>query len=655
MGRRRADTPEPPPWTGLVDVLLQRAALVARVARDRAPDPLVGLKVDDDDLFVLLGELPGLEGRAPVDTADIEARTDAAVRAARRDFAALLASDVAFSRLVRTAALSPDEAEVLATLCAVEADPRRQRLVGYLNDDVTQRRLTLWTLQQIWAPEPGPLLAVAPGAGLRRAGLILPATDGPWATTALAVAPAVLWWLRGAPHHEPDLPPGTEVIAGAPGADHPPESLVAVASSADRRRRLDALARRLGHPTMVIAVPPDEARAWDALVRHATLLGAALVLEVEGELRHDARDRIERADHLAWGIASTAELPLSSLPRRPWTAAPTDPPLATRDEWRQVLGDDVDVAYRLTAEQLHHVGAATRAHDGDLAAAMRRLAAGHIDATAQRIRPVRGWADLVLDDERLSQVKEIAVRCRHRDTVFEEWGFAKEPSVGVVALFAGPSGTGKTLAAEVIAADLGVDLYKVDLANMVSKYIGETEKNLAQVFDAAEASNVALFFDEADALLGKRSAVSDAHDRYANIEVAYLLQRLERYQGVAVLATNLVNNIDPAFVRRFHVVVEFPMPGPQERRRIWARCFPPGAPLRDVDLDSLADDLELTGGTIRNAALGAAFLAADEGGAITMPVVVRAIQRELLKIGRLVTADDFERLTTTRAAPGPPR
>jgi SpoVK/Ycf46/Vps4 family AAA+-type ATPase len=301
--------------------------------------------------------------------------------------------------------------------------------------------------------------------------------------------------------------------------------------------------------------------------------------------------------------------------------------------------------HRLSAEQLRLVGMASRALGGDVPAAMRRLAAGTIDATAMRIHPGRTWEDLVLDAPRADQVREVARRCRHRETVFGEWGFAPEPSVGVVALFAGPSGTGKTLAAEVIAADLGVDLYKIDLANLVSKYIGETEKNLARVFDAAEAANVALFFDEADALMGKRSAVSDAHDRYANIEVAYLLQRLERYEGLAVLATNLANNIDPAFVRRFHVVVEFPIPGPAERRRIWDRCLPSLAPLgRDVDLDRLAKDVEVPGGTIRNAALGAAFLAADEGHPITMDTLVRAMQREMHKIGRLITSSDIEGL-----------
>jgi SpoVK/Ycf46/Vps4 family AAA+-type ATPase len=294
---------------------------------------------------------------------------------------------------------------------------------------------------------------------------------------------------------------------------------------------------------------------------------------------------------------------------------------------------------------------AASAMDGDLAGAVRRLAAGHIDAVATRIRPTRGWDDLALDAERMTSVREIAVRCRQRDTVFGKWGFSPEPSTGVVALFAGPSGTGKTLAAEVIAADLGIDLYKIDLANLVSKYIGETEKNLSRVFDAAEASNVALFFDEADALLGKRSAVSDAHDRYANIEVAYLLQRLERYEGLVVLATNLAKNIDPAFLRRLHVMVEFPMPGGPERRRIWARGLPKGAPVADdLDLDALADQFEVSGGTIRNAVVGAAFLAAEEGSVITMAHAVASLRRELQKAGRLVSPEDFARFSPRPAS-----
>jgi SpoVK/Ycf46/Vps4 family AAA+-type ATPase len=235
----------------------------------------------------------------------------------------------------------------------------------------------------------------------------------------------------------------------------------------------------------------------------------------------------------------------------------------------------------------------------------------------------------------------VVARYRHKQKVFGTWGLSPLPSGGVVGLFSGPSGTGKTLASEIIAGELSLDLYKVDLAALVSKWVGETEKNLARVFAAAEASNVLLFFDEADALFGKRSEVSDAHDRYANIEVAYLLQRLERYEGLVLMATNLATNIDPAFLRRIHIHVDFPMPEEAERRRIWERSLPPDAPRDHLDLDLLAKLFKLSGGSIHNAALTAAFLAADAGTAINMSVVVEAMEREMRKLGRLLTPADF--------------
>jgi SpoVK/Ycf46/Vps4 family AAA+-type ATPase len=390
---------------------------------------------------------------------------------------------------------------------------------------------------------------------------------------------------------------------------------------------------------------PEGPAQWDAVVRSSTIDGLPVVLEVEGQLADEVRARIERAHHLRWAITSPIHLPLSSLPDRAWTEVEVRDARATVEEWAARFPSLDAPAFPLSADQLDQVARAADALGGDLVGAMRRLAAGHIDNTAARIQPSRTWDDLVLDDERSSQVREIAIRARHRDVVFGGWGFDPKPSSGIVALFAGPSGTGKTLAAEIIAGDLGVDLYKIDLANLVSKYIGETEKNLARIFETAEASNVVLFFDEADALLGKRSDVSDAHDRYANIEVAYLLQRLERYEGVAVMATNLVRNIDDAFLRRLHVIVEFPMPEAPERRRIWARCLPAGAPLAaDLDLDLLGREIEVSGGTIRNAALAAAFLAADAGTPITMDFMVTALRRELQKMGRLASAAEFSGL-----------
>jgi AAA+ superfamily predicted ATPase len=653
MGVRRRVPTEKVPWTAFADVLLQRAALVARVARNRPPDPLAGLKLDEQDLSELLDELPGLEPVESQAVAEVEKSLVTPIARTRSAFASLMQGDSPLAVLARRAELTQPECEVLGLLCAVELDLRRERLVAYLNDDVTQRRLTLWTLRQVFAPDEDHLIAVGPGGGLRRAALLSPPADGTWAAAPVAVASTVMWWLSGAPARDVDLPAGTELLEGGDAngltaTDRPAEAqAVAVASGPDRLRRLQAVRDALGGGTCLVVAPPEDPLAWDAIVRQATLGGLGVVVEVASELTPVARDRIDMATHLTWGITSPMDLPLATLPRRPWVAAPVGPPRATADEWAATFGRREKLAHRLSAEQLRLVGVASRALGGDVPAAIRRLAAGTIDTTAERIQPTRTWDDLVLDPDRADQVRDVARRCRHRETVFEEWGFAPYPSVGVVALFAGPSGTGKTLAAEVIAADLGVDLYKVDLANLVSKYIGETEKNLSRVFDAAEAANVALFFDEADALMGKRSAVTDAHDRYANIEVAYLLQRLERYEGLAVLATNLANNIDPAFVRRFHVVVEFPMPGPAERRRIWERCLPRLAPLsEDVDLGRLADEVEVSGGTIRNAALGAAFLAADGGSLISMDTLVRAIQREMHKMGRLITASDIGRLGT---------
>ncbi|MCA9637274.1 MAG: ATP-binding protein [Myxococcales bacterium] len=225
-----------------------------------------------------------------------------------------------------------------------------------------------------------------------------------------------------------------------------------------------------------------------------------------------------------------------------------------------------------------------------------------------------------------------------------EWGFGRRhaDARGIAALFSGPSGTGKTMAAAIVARELGLDLYRVDLSQIVSKYIGETEKHLAQVFAEAEASEVALFFDEADALFGKRSSVQDAHDRYANIEVAYLLQRIESYPGVVIMASNLRKNLDDAFLRRLQVIVEFAMPSAPERAEIWRRVWPREAPLAEgLDPADLADRFEVSGGNIRNIAVGAAFAAAEEGSPITRRHVIDAARAEYLRMSKLIDASRF--------------
>jgi SpoVK/Ycf46/Vps4 family AAA+-type ATPase len=644
-------------WSGFADTLLVRAALAARLGWDRAPNPLAGYSLSDEEVDSLLRALPGLDREPPAlfqdDVRKVLDDADVAVEEARAEFQLSLDDHGRFAAICHNAGLDLAGAEVLALLLAVEVDTRRQRLVGYLADDVTQRRLTVWTLQLV-AGDKAVALA-GPGGPLRRAGLLVPAGAGAWAAEPVAVAPTVSWWLAGDDGLDPALPPGTEVLEVPYAADAPTEEgRIVVSSGRDRVRRLQSVAAGLLRSSLLITPKPTGPDAWDALIRWATLTGAGVVVEIGADddvLGSEGRDRIERAWHLAWGITSRTDLAITDLPRRPWLEAPSDPELASADEWAGAFGGTAPEgadAYRLSAEQLLNVSRASGAVGGDLVAAVRRLA-GPVQGTATRIRPTRTWDDLILDAERRERVEEIAIRYRQRRRVFDDWGLAPQPSTGVVALFAGPSGTGKTLAAEVIAADLGMDVYKVDLANLVSKYIGETEKNLSAVFDAAEASSVALFFDEADALFGKRSEVSDAHDRYANIEVAYLLQRLERYDGLAIMASNLLRNIDPAFLRRIHVIVEFPVPEAPERRRIWRRCLPPHAPLADdLDLDVFADRVEIVGGAIRNAVATAAFLAAEEGQPIGQAHVLTALRREMQKLGRLFDVGSIQ--TTVSAA-----
>jgi hypothetical protein len=281
-----------------------------------------------------------------------------------------------------------------------------------------------------------------------------------------------------------------------------------------------------------------------------------------------------------------------------------------------------------------------------LFAACRGQSSGKLDSLAHKITTTYDWDDIVLPADHMGQLREICAQMRHRRIVLEEWGFDRHLAMGkgLNTLFAGPSGTGKTMAADIVASDLGLELYKVDLSTLVSKYIGETEKNLDLIFVAAKEANAILFFDEADAIFGKRSEVKDAHDRYANIEVGYLLQKMEEYDGVVILATNLRKNIDDAFIRRMHMTIEFPFPEEADRLRIWQKVFPPEAPLTDdVDMGFLARQFKVTGGNIRNIALLSAFLAAEEGRSIGMAQVVRAIKREYQKLGKLVTEADFGR------------
>ena len=342
-------------------------------------------------------------------------------------------------------------------------------------------------------------------------------------------------------------------------------------------------------------------------------------------------------------------------------------PTATEQKtaWRAALGDNGQDNAALLAGQfnlnlptIHELSRLTKTDgNGSKALLARKIweiccasERPRLDRLAQRLVPKVTWDDLVLPVEETNRLKEIAAQVKHRNQVYGEWGFERKMNRGfsISALFAGDSGTGKTMAAEVIANELQLNLYRIDLSAVVNKYIGETEKNLRRLFDAAEGGGAILFLDEADALFGKRSEVKDSHDRYANIEINYLLQRIESYRGLAILATNMKSALDTAFMRRLRFIVNFPYPTAADRRRLWEKVFlQPDAkknlavpPLDKLDYEHLAK-LNLTGGHIHSAALNAAFRAAAEGSNVTMRLVLDAVRSELLKLDRPVNDADF--------------
>jgi AAA+ superfamily predicted ATPase len=279
----------------------------------------------------------------------------------------------------------------------------------------------------------------------------------------------------------------------------------------------------------------------------------------------------------------------------------------------------------------------------DLLEACRLQSNRKLSTLAARITPHNAWADIVLPPDRLRQLREICSAVEYRSIVYDEWGFDAKLSLGkgLSLLFAGPSGTGKTMAAEIMARELGLDLYKIDLSTVISKYIGETEKNLSRIFDEAATANAVLFFDEADALFGKRSEVRDSHDRYANIEINYLLQKMEQYEGTVILATNLRKNMDDAFVRRIQFTIEFPFPAYEQRLAIWNKVWPAATPRESLDLEFMAQRFEIAGGSIRNIALSAAFLGAEDGGCVRMKHLIRATWQEYQKMGKVIMEGEF--------------
>ena len=596
--------------------------------------------------------------------------------------------------LARRFELSALDVEFLLVAVAPDLDAAFEPFYGYLNDDMTRRRGTVALALELSGRSVLDRLGrsrFAAGAPLVAGGLLqIEDPDRPLPSRSLRVPDRVVGFLLGddAPDDElvglisviepgharevrgPREEPGAPAAADVAEVPDLPAGLVAALAAGPlllqlRERRsgtADLRAVEVLHAAGRAAVQVDVGRLPEArieplaalAVREARLRGAGLVIDISQGV-----DPAPFCDPAVPVLLIGAGLPNSVHGRRPLVLnLDAEPDRLTL--WRTGLGDalapgvdlaDVTAPYRMTASRVRSAAATARA--------LAEIDAGPVDAEhihraarlengwssgrgVRHIEPAVGWSDLVLPEEPAGQLSEFVNRVRNRDRVLGSWRLRRGGGRGrgVTALFAGESGTGKTLAAEVVAYELGLDLYVVELSAMVDKYVGETEKNLQRLFDEADRVDAVLLFDEADSIFGKRSETKDAHDRYANLESSYLLQRLESFDGVAVLTTNLRSNIDEAFTRRFDLVVDFPFPDQALRRTLWQQCLSGPVPMAgDVDLDEVAGPFELAGGSIRAAATTAAYLAAAEGLPVSMEHVLTGARREYRKMGRLI--DEF--------------
>jgi hypothetical protein len=683
---------------------LVEARVRSAVDRRRASDPdpndrFRGLYISDAQVDQLL------TGQVRIDDGPIPELEQALARLeARADLAEDDGADLRLRRLAASFGLDRLDVEILLIALAPDLDPRFERLYAYLHDDVSRRRASAGLALELSASAGAPTFAGAAtsgGAGggadastvertrlgtmsrLVRGGLVLvEEPDRPFLTRSLRVPDRITAHLLGDDRPEPAIealvldvegaPLGsaerlTRAIRGSARLIYVRERTASVGRAWATAALADARLPVVGLDLARITAGDDAVELATAAVREARLRGAAI-------LAGPIETIIERGPSAIRTFAE-APCPVVLLGQRSWDPAWSrdvpvvlEAPLLGLDERREawqvalrraaVDRPDLDPAaatagFRLDPEQVRRAALAARqmaAADGrpveidDLTAGARAQNAGGLERLARRVAPTAGWGDLILPADTLAQLTELTVRARHRELVLGEWamGGAAARGTGLTALFAGDSGTGKTLSAEIVAADLSLDLYVIDLATVVDKYIGETEKNLDRIFDEADRVNGVLLFDEADALFGKRSEVKDARDRYANVEIAYLLQRMERFDGLAILTTNLRANLDEAFLRRLDMIVDFPMPDDADRLRLWERHLPPVlVRADDVDLGFLARAFKLSGGNIRNVCLAAAFLTAADRRPVTMSDLILATDREYQKLGRLAHEAEF--------------
>ena len=668
-----------------------------------APPERVSWAITDQEVDVLLdsedrqAEIEFYESD-PV-AREIRARldqVDAHLAAARRDLEEA-GTRPAIDLLAARFQLSAFERDVVLLCLAPELDPGFERIYAYVQDDAARRFATPHLALTVLATHPrdAERVSFAPSAPLRRSRLLTIDITPPGSllSSPLRLDERIHDFLSGVNQLDPRF---SGLLVRAPDVPLPSchRDLAAVlarqVSGAGMRRsnainlvgssdsgRL-ALARaaceHAGLGLLVIAprllpTPGPERRESIALVdREAALLGSALYLDLDGLNDDDTQLLVAALDAITGPLLIASPERLSGdrpvIPIR----IPRPDPASQAELWSDVLGEfgeglRTDIAAIVEQFDLGPSGIARAAAmavaqaglrtapapvvtAGDLWQACRQQSGPQVEHLARRIEPCYGWDDIVVPRDVGRQLREITTQVANRPQVYQDWGFGKKLSRGrgISALFSGASGVGKTMAAEILAGYLSLDLYRIDLAGVVSKYIGETEKNLRRVFDAAERSGAILFFDEADALFGKRSEVKDSHDRYANIEINYLLQRMEDYRGLAILATNMRSTMDAAFLRRLRFIVDFPFPDGMLRMEIWRRVFPTEAPLVDLDFAALSR-LEIPGGNIRNIAVNAAFLAAADGGAITMEHVMGAARREYTKIDRLIRDTEFGRFS----------